>query len=247
MVVPFQTMWLNATNCLIGNLILANNQTYSLQFNLAVHDFGLVPWLGSSFKVYISKNHMEYKDKANECTTDYTNYKNYGDKIEVANINLSASLYTYNEWQTFTITFNTPSDGDEYDYINFDLRQNNYIPNNTPNVNCRDGYVLVDDINLTNACNNDCYDPDRIPFSVFWVYQGIPIYLVNDAPDWAVGYDQSGNYHALSLYIQGATYIKLEIWDGFGGLMYEVEEYDPVELINPGWPDFYLAWDKVCK
>lgn len=214
------------------------------------------PWSNSSLRVILGKKNMEYRrgpvPGSNSWVQDFdcndpAHYSQMEDAInqdivEVYRKPLNLTDFPSSDWHLISFAFKAPPDhavniNGYYDYIGFEL-----VSNNTSS--CHDGYLLLDDIWVTDMCDNYCL---QYPDPIFYGY-----YELN-----ANGTDYIPHYGYISntatalpahTYIQNATDIDFKIWGSWTtDPFYTYHSFDPNGIKDPPdangvYSDVLLYW-----
>lgn len=213
------------------NINLSQNQFYLINLNFLLYNFPLAPWSGSTLRIFIAKNKVEYKSN-DLCGNNYNEYQNglFQDIIQVASLNLDLAVYGFSTWNQFNCSFKTPHNGN-YNYICFDVIKTVYSGGGGST--CQDAYIMLDDISVVPLCSNFC--------SV-----GLPPITHTTFQNQMIANNLYQTFRAL---IENAMYVNFTIWDGNGGLIYEYESYDPNglhdEINGIVYPDLMIEWNGV--
>lgn len=210
--------------------------------------------LNSSLIVYLSEDEPFYDDEPNcnkredPCTFDYRT-------IGASNLRQLRSLHLTDvkfsnyesEWVQVSFMFTCPYEVDifggnptEFDWIAIDLTLDTYSNSTGGWSDCYQSYLLLDDISVTDFCDNFCVNPNRGDFTF-----GISSHGTWVPNSWAeqIGFSQNGSYQIFFTFITNANYVFFEVYDRNSHPMYTAEYFDTDHLHDPNFSDFLLKWD----
>ncbi len=155
---------LTSTNRLeMATNYLINFDIY-LSYRSSTPSFSITNNPESELKVYLAKHKVKYQKESganNLCTSKYKNHKTgWGQSIvEIASFDLAN--YAHGEWLNIQEQFYTCNaclvNSDNYKWLVIE------VVNKDPNLsNCRNAYVLIDNVKLQEGCDNGCSTTDGL-------------------------------------------------------------------------------------
>lgn len=205
----------------------------------------------SRLVIYLSKDEIVYNDNGGncdsqnlcDCTTDYRTVDGSNSTQAIYSISLSDvtfSNYT-NDWVLVEFIFTCPENNaflgssQVFNWIGIDLSLNS-VP--TGPGQCYQSYILVDDVSITDLCDNFCVNGGALSFGYYNNSTFVADSWVN-----VIGMAPNNVFQAFNTYITNATYVFFEVYSNASQPMFTAEYMDPLGLHNPGYPDFLLLWD----